>query len=354
MTSLGYKVVVVAVDGLDYNLVIRWKPKHFMLDYIGRHRLEPVLKGEKPYTPVIWGSFLLGRPAVDLGFSLREIKEARVREVWGPLAYLLYRVKKALIGDRRTGLGRVLKRLRIARGVGPEGLNAEGVKGLVRAERLPEGLRRLTFIEKALKEGFRVWVREFPSYNEDEIFRIRMRTPMMLGASLRERVEFLEKAHDTASRIAREALDAIPDYDLVIYYTPVIDLAQHLLYRRGRPKHMLLLRRFYALTEGVVGELIDMGLDEGALVIVVSDHGFDPRSLDHSLTGYWSSNVDIESLVGREVLITDFHCVILNHLWGGKNQSQGLPQRGSSGLPLILRGTMLGSFQGLLSSSGFR
>ncbi len=26
MVSLGYKAAVIAVDGLDYNLVIRWKP----------------------------------------------------------------------------------------------------------------------------------------------------------------------------------------------------------------------------------------------------------------------------------------------------------------------------------------
>ena len=41
------------------------------------------------------------------------------------------------------------------------------------------------------------------------------------------------------------------------------------------------------------------------------------------------------------------------YLCGGWNQSHGLPVRGSSFLPLIVLGTICGSFHGRLSSSGF-
>jgi len=296
------RVIVLGIDGLDANLVIRWRLKTFMQQYYGVHDVRVAVKSNDPlYTPLIWAAFLLGKPAYSCGFDHKLITLRR--DQWGyRLPRIFYRVRLKLFGTRNLGIRPILMKLKIY-----------DIKRVIdkahEIEALPEEALRYTFPEIAKSNGYRVWVKEFPSYNDFRFAEWRARHSEFVGAPIEKILDELEKRYQYSFELLQEAIESADSHDLILYYTPIIDLANHKFYKPRNIKYMTLLANYYKKMEKAVSEAVKQ-IPESALLIL-SDHGFDPKTQEHSSQGFWSINVK-PPLFPKTIL--DFKSLILNLL----------------------------------------
>ncbi len=281
------KVFVIGLDCLEYEDVLSWKLDNLMQRYYGRYDVKPAVKEGNPlYTPLIWASFLTGNPSYRYGFS----SESLGRRTWGKF-YLLYKIRR-MIPIRNLHLRRVAINLRI------KNLDC----GM---ERMPEEARRDTFLQIAESKGYRVWAKEIPSYNDDLIARYRMSIGLVYNRPLEEKLEALGRVFSDVERLWREALLALPDHDLVMFYSPLPDFAHH-MFPTKKMKHRLRMYDVYKR----LNEMVSSAPDDAAKLIV-SDHGFDSGKFTHSDYGFWSSNVPLPR---EPKTVLDFKSIVLDLL----------------------------------------
>ncbi len=276
------RVIVLGIDGLDADLVLRWRLKAFMQQYYGTHDVRVAVKpGDPLYTPLIWASFLLGKPAYEYGFTHEEIVKRRdltAYRKFGPL----YSLRLKIFGKRSLHLRKIMMKLGL--------YDRESVvKKFHEVEALPEEALRDTFPEIAKREGFKVWAEEFPSYNEVKFAEWRARASEYLGLSLREKLKALDERTDYSIKLLDRAINAAQDHDLILYYTSVIDWANHKLYRPKSLTLMTFLASYYKKFEKLISKA-ERKLKKSA-ILIVSDHGYDPRVQEHSSKGFWSLNI---------------------------------------------------------------
>jgi len=301
------RVIVLAIDGLEYNLVTRWRMKTYMQEDYGKHDVRSAVRpGDPLYTPLIWAAFLLGEPAYKYGFDFRYIEERKTERSYGPVLRLLYRVKVAVLGNRDTGLRRLLARLGLYR--------VDRVQEVAEIiEALPPWVLEKTFVYEAMRRGLRVAYNTFPGLPGDKFAGERAGLFQVFDASFQERLERLDEIFRDTEEDVERLLGELPRSDLVLYYTPVVDLAHHMFYRPGNRRAMLAVRKYYNLVARQV-ERFRSAAGPEALVLVVSDHGYDPRIHEHSDYGFWSSNRRLDR---RPEKITDFRGVIEAALYSG-------------------------------------
>mgnify|MGYP005641178489 CR=1 FL=1 len=97
-------------------------------------------------------------------------------------------------------------------------------------------------------------------------------------------------------------LEKIRDVDVVFAYMHFPDEMQHLLFTRP-----LKIKKFYADLDNYVSIL--KSRVEASLFLIISDHGFDLETKNHSMYGFYSSNVPLDPKPQR---ITDFYDLIVN------------------------------------------
>jgi len=296
------KIFVFGVDGLEAKLVEGWELKDFMQKYWGIHDVLTVLgKEEKLYTPIIWGAFLLGKPPSLYGFNFSNIREQRLKIAYGSL-YPLYCFKRRLFPGKSFGLRKIMQKIGL--------FSTERLKvGMPKVEHLPEEAISDTIIGKVKQLGYRVWVKEFPAYNDEKIAKFRVYMRQYFDADLKLRLKYLNEIYEIAYDIYEEALSKADEYDLILYYNPVIDYANHMLFRPRNYKLMVHLASYYRK----VGKMVKNVREElkNTAILVVSDHGYDPKIHDHSNYGFWSSNVQLPE---KPLTILHFHRIILHLL----------------------------------------
>ena len=296
------RVIVLGMDGLDANLVVKWGLKTFMQQYYGVHDVRVAVRPNDPlYTPLIWAGFLLGKPAYSFGLDHRLIAIRRAQRGYRfPTA--LYKIRFKLFGMRKLGIRPILMKLKIY-----------DIKKVVEKaheiEALPEEALKYTLPEIAKSNGYRVWTKEFPSYNDFKCAEWRAKALELVGVSNEKYLEELEERYQYSIKLLQEAVESAKSHDLILYYTPVIDMANHRFYKPDNIKYMTRLATYYKRMEKAVSEVIKQ-IPKSALIIV-SDHGFDPKKREHSSHGFWSINVK-PPLIPRTIL--DFKPLILKLL----------------------------------------
>jgi len=110
-------------------------------------------------------------------------------------------------------------------------------------------------------------------------------------------------------KLLQEAVESAESHDLILYYTSVIDWASHKFYKLGNIKYMTVLATYYKKMEKAVSRAIKQ-IPE-SVFLILSDHGFDPKTQKHSSHGFWSINVK-PPLIPRTIL--DFKPLILKLL----------------------------------------
>jgi len=299
------RVIVLGIDGLEYNLVARWRLRPYMQEQYGRHDVRSAVReGDPLYTPLIWAAFLLGEPAYKYGFDYRYLEEQKTRAGYNVVLRVLYRVKRSLLGSRDTGLRRLLARLGLYR--------VDRVREVAeKVEVLPPHILEKTFVYEARRRGLQVEYNTFPGLPGDKYAGERASLFQLFDAPFSERVRKLDEVYRESLEDAEALIGRLGGADLVLYYTPLIDLAHHMLYRPGNLKAMVALRRYYNLMMGIVSRFREAAGGD-SLLLIVSDHGYDPSIHEHSDYGFWSSNL---ALPRRPERITDFRGIIEEFLY---------------------------------------
>ncbi len=293
----------MALDGLEANLVKKWNLKGLMQRDWGIHDVYSIVKEEgKIYTPIVWGAFLLGQSPLCEGFTYKEMFKKRMKTGYGVL-YPLYVLRTKLLGRKKLGLRKVLIKIGL--------FNMERIKRQTAdIEKLPDTLRKRTIIEEAKRLGYQVWIKEFPSFNEDKVAQFRAYMSIYFSKDIQTRLKHLEKVYSFTLDLFKEAVEALKDNDLVLFYSPIIDYANHMLYRPKSLKLMFHLATFYKRINNLVEKTFEQ-LSGKEVILVVSDHGYDPVKHVHSKYGFWSSNIVLDT---KPKSITDFKNIILKLL----------------------------------------
>jgi len=276
------KVLVLGIDGLEYALVARWNLNVFKQNYHGKIDVEVAVRpGDPLYTPLIWSSFLLGKPAYLFGLDMEKIKQERVKLLYGKL-YPLFMLKKRLLGRRNLRLKNFLMKIGL---INPNVV----VTNLSRIEKLPTNALPHTFVAEAERMGYRVFYKEFPTLRESKYAEMRAMFSKFYNASLEEKLSKLEEVFQYSSELLSETISALENHGLLLYYTSIIDYAHHMLYRPRNLKYMTALYSTYKKLANLISSLVPKSRE--LCTLIVSDHGFDPVKQEHSKHGFWSTNI---------------------------------------------------------------
>ena len=296
------KVLVLGIDGLEYDLVDKWDIKVYKQSYYGKIDVRAAVRSGDPlYTPLIWGSFLLGKPSYLFGLSMEEIKERRIRSLYGKF-YFLFKLRKKLFGDRNLHLRGFLTKIGLA------DLN-EVVRNTPMIETLPPNVLKYTFIAEAEKRGYRVFYTEFPGLKESKYAEMRACFSRYFTMPLDRKLSKLEEVFEYSSKLLSETISVLEGYDLLLYYTSVIDYAHHMLYRPTNLRYMVTLYSTYKKLANLISSLVPKSRE--LCTVIVSDHGFDPVKQEHSDHGFWSINLEPPKIPKT---ILDFKSIILELL----------------------------------------
>ena len=298
-------MIVLAIDGLEYNFVTKWNIVEFKQATYGRHDVTIAIKeGDPIYTPLIWSSFLLGKPSYLYGIDYESLTYKKSLIGYGRLAFL-YKIKRKLLNRnirlrpllQKLGLfkiGRIVNKLHEVEGLPPEAINH-------------------SLLGQARSLGFKVWVKDFPGLSAEVFGKYRVNVGTYLNSPVHERVRLLNEIFILSIKLLRECKGASKSNDLILYYTPLIDIANHMLCRPGNIKLMTILASYYKkLAREIQKELKCLNNNQIACIIV-SDHGYDPFKHEHSTYGFWSINIPIK-IKDKPRYITDFKNFILNLL----------------------------------------
>ncbi len=305
MSLESKKIIILGVDCLDYNLIRKWRLDHYMLGSFGYHFV-----GLDLYTPVIWAKFLTGIDVTKHGFTSKRLSLIKRIKTLYYMRYLLYFFKGVInnlhhYGDKCiskvNGISLFDVKNIVSKFIKLDNYNRLSLhermtlKLLIKAaysERLPRKFMNRTFVYEAINRGLRTLLIEFPPINDNIYSIVRNALYFYIGTSPNERQVFLDyvwKITDTTLDILLKNFD---NYDVIMWYTPVIDIASHMFYR---PKNLAYMIRLYTVYKrlGKKIEKIVSEINDDAIILIASDHGYNPVRQDHSHFGYWSINAKI-------------------------------------------------------------
>ncbi|RLE88649.1 MAG: hypothetical protein DRJ67_01375 [Thermoprotei archaeon] len=285
------RLLILGLDGLDPDLVERWRMDWFKLKFHGRHYVG-VLK--KLYTPIVWGSILTGLNVEEHGYGLRELREKRSREAFKSRVLRRLYLLRLRLTRRRLGVRKLLVKLGLVNPYPPAIMH--------------DHLLARTFLEELKARGYSVAAIEVPSYNESRNEYYRSRIDALATAPFSRRVELVEEAlEDTRERVERGVKCVEEGHDLIFIYTPLPDVAFHMAVGPTLKVKVWLRSVHYALYE-MLRPLMKLARERGYEVLMLSDHGFDLRSGYHSEYGFWSTTVKPPY---RPSSILDFHDLVM-------------------------------------------
>ena len=282
------KLLIVGLDGLDYDIVLRWGLKQYLQKYHGKHYVGFACK---LYTPILWSMFLTGINVEKHGYSLEELKRKREQDIWKHnFLKKLYLLRKR-VPIKKLGIRYLLIKLGLVKPYPPS--------------ILPKHLLERTFIVELKRKGLKVSAIEIPGFNEERNEKYRTLHEKYVTKNLREKLSFLNEIIDDCRERIQQALNFIvKGYDLVFVYLPLPDIAHHLLYRNLR--EIVELRKIYGSLWKMISPLISHA--ENYAILLVSDHGFRIKNQYHSKWGFWSLNIKPPFIPSK---ITDFKKLVL-------------------------------------------
>lgn len=228
-------IVILGLDGLDYELVRQWGLSALQQQYHGTITVPIDPEKGVPLSPEVWGSFLCGKHV-----------RPTFKRVSKPLPFLkrlLYKLWGRRIGRINVGF---------------------------------EPLRDPTFLD--FMDSFTVNV---PWYDGDYA-NYHILNQLAAGEILvTDALEALKRLYQQYTARFADALVTHQDAELVFGYFPFPDDFQHLFLEK-----LTEIQRIYVDLNDYVA-----GLEIGdAWFLILSDHGWDTEKLTHSQRGFYSSN----------------------------------------------------------------
>lgn len=251
------RVVVLAYDGLEYDLVVRWNLRGIMQRHYGRHRAVMSPRYGKAHTPSSWVSFITGLPpeehGVDDWWSWGRILDWL--RIHPPLSWI--KGKRLLLAK----LGINIK----PRVVG---------KDLVRHETVFDTVQPSVAIN-------------VPGWNEPTEPHIEYGEAAK--RSVRELIDKVWEWHEHRKNQLFKALGDSSKWRLLMAWFDLADLIGHACMVKCR----LELRKAYAELDRLTRQ-VAARIPQNTAILVVSDHGMKPMpdgTGDHTDYGFWSINV---------------------------------------------------------------
>lgn len=271
------KVFVLALDGLEYDLVEKWRLRNLMQSKYGKIILSSDYYHKDvhvPYTPIIWASFITGVPPERHG-----IKD-------------FFTYGKTLDFIRNLPVIRWIKgKKKILRKIGMKPRTVE------------ERDLNVKTIFDIIKPSIAV---DVPAYNEPAEYFYR-RNKALKDRGLKGYEEEIWKIHKERKKKVFENLQK--DWKLFMAYFTIADLMGHL----HIAKRLRRLKIAYDELDVLASKLKE-ALPEDTVFLVISDHGMKPESDgtgSHSSHAFYSLNIETD---WEPKDITDFHKKIIDFL----------------------------------------
>jgi len=262
------RVFILALDGLEFNLVEEWNLKYLKQKTYGKIEMgrEYYAIYDVPYTPVVWHSFITGLPP-------------ERHKITSPLTYgrLLDKLRKATRFIR--GKGKIARML--------------GIR--------PRTLTKRDYSQKTIFDAVPNSVAiDVPTYNLEN---------WMLNFSHKRLEDFISYVWKEYYERKRKTLEALksPNWKLIMSYIRIADILGHSYFIIKKPK----LRECYMELNQLSKQIKDL-LPENTVMLIISDHGTQASSDGvtgvHSKHAFWSLNIETD---WKPQDITDFFDKIL-------------------------------------------
>ncbi len=263
------KIIILAMDGLEYELVVSWKLRNLMQTKFGEHLSYKSPRFNKVHTPSLWASFITGK----------SLEEHGIDEWWSWNSFFDWiRKKPPLIWIKNKR--KILEKL----GVKPK-------------PALKNKADRPETIFDVIKPSIGI---DVPTWSLDTEARDWIGKALSISVE-----EFIKRAwfhHEEKKAKLMEALDQ--NYRLIMCWFDLPDLIGH-IWRR------LEMLKCYLEMDHLVSE-VKSRLNREDLLLIVSDHGMKQMidgTGDHTDYGFWSINMEIPWFNPKS--ITDFYSLIL-------------------------------------------
>jgi len=271
------KTIVLALDALELTLIDLWRLDEFKQKNFGSYE---VVGLEALSTPICFSAILTGKNPSTYGYTLSYLTQNLEQGYPAWLRPLVWARKRFLRSFKSFGLRRKARAIGLFE---------------TRSRNMTEDLKNLTILRKLESEGYTVRTDNVPSYDEDAQANFRGRMFHLIGKGFEEREEHVEELLGATRERWLRNLKALDRHDLTFVYSPLPDIAHHLVHHETE---LMMLERVYRYLMDLP-MLFDL---KDVAVLILSDHGylheFDETgkdiSAEHSHTGFWSLNVDIE------------------------------------------------------------
>lgn len=276
------KVFILALDGLEYNLVNRYSLAALKQAHYGKIELTGV---EEILTPIIWGTFVTGKIQAKKKVTIKKWDKNLVNRVSRCLSWLgLNRIK---------GKGGILEFFRLAKRIDHtiEDYTTRGETTIFDLAKNPVSI-------------------QVPTINDRGLFR---KTAPLLGEVLsnpQNERRYLNRFWEDYRTIKAQIYERLSgDWDLFMVHFQLLDILGHLYAGRGG----IQLFKGYSTMNWLAHDLQKAILPSDVHFLIISDHGMKPlgRFGDHSDYGFWSSN---RVILGNPFHVTRFFDIIVKSL----------------------------------------
>ena len=266
-------IVILGMDGLEYNLVLKWNLKNLMQKTFGSIKIGKEYYGHGvPYTPIVWTSFMTGQKPVETG----------VREWWSYgkiLEKIRYKPPFIWFKNKR----RFLMKL----GIKPRVLK----KG--------QWNSRKSFFE-VIDNSIPIYI---PGYNSPDEYHLKL----MKAISYEGSEKYARVAWEWHEKKKKKVLESLGKYKLIMVWLDISDVLGHIWF----VKHPLKLMMVYK-DLNIFAKKVQDNVDENTIILIVSDHGMedsgDGVTGNHSDHNFWSLNIETN---WKPNDITDYYPMIM-------------------------------------------
>jgi hypothetical protein len=269
------RTVVLALDGLESSFVDKFNLDAFKQTHHGTYDVSML---ERTFTPICFAAILTGKDPRDFGYTQSYLTKAYER---GYPSWMkpLYWVRRNLFGWVKSFGVR-------------DDLAKAGVFDLTKVHRnLDDEMKKNTIFHRLESEGYTVNPVGIPSYNE-EFFDSHAQFPNYIGKDLFLRRDYVTTILDSVRETWLSSLSEIDEYDLTFVYSPLPDVAHHLI---AHQDELELLEEVYDNLSRLP-LLFEM---KNIALLILSDHGYEHRFRedgkdvegDHHPSGFWSLNI---------------------------------------------------------------
>jgi hypothetical protein len=288
------KLFILALDGLEHSLIEKWNLTGLMQHKHGTHDASGL---EVLTTPICFSAILFGEDPRIYGYTYNFFLKG-YDYGYNSLLRPFFWFRRKLF-SRWKDLGLRKKAIEIG-----------AFKTNLVRNNMSEEMRNHTILRKLEKEGYSIKTDNIPAYDEIPKENLRGLLFKMIGKPLYKRQEHVNELMNVVRMRFIRNIEEIPNRDLIFIYSPLPDIAHHLVHERQDME--LMLRNVYEKLDRLVS---DFALKKIAMLIL-SDHGFNHSfdengkciEAEHGIQGFWSVNIDSE---GAKTIF-DFHDLIYN------------------------------------------